>query len=231
MTLLRIYSECLTKTLKALARSPWTLLLPMVYLALLTVVGGLLAPLGLVGGFLTLIARDLLFASFLYVVAELVRGSPVRLSEMPSSIRPFFWPIINVLFVLWIADLFVRPLLASSANAFGLELGITAILFVVLNAVPEIIYQKQVYGGLSTIGASVSFIQENWIEWFIPNVLFGAALWFGMPLLAAVPLGSLAAPVAIGAFAHFAMIFRGFLFEVLDGSTARQRAMRYRMGR
>ena len=182
------------------------------------------------GGLLILIVRDLLFSSFLYVISELVRGLPVRLQEMPKSVQAFFWPIINVLFVLWIVSI----VLSFSGNT-SLVLPVLAVEFIILNAVPEIIYQKQIYGGLNTIAASVNFIQENWIEWFIPNVAFAAAMLFlflggfGVsPLIDRLPFGGVVVPVLMGAFVHCAFVFRGFLFAALDGSSARQRAMKYR---
>ncbi len=233
MNLLRIYSDCLLQTFRALGRSAWTLLLPMVYLALLAPIGALLSPLGgIIGGLLYALARAALAASLLYVVSELVRGTPVRIKEMPQSARHFFWPIMNVAFVFWIAGYFINPLLAHTPNGDALEIALYATLFVLFNAVPEVIYQKGEYGGIASIMGSVKFIQEHWIEWLIPNLALGAAFWFGPRALARLPpaLAFFIAPIAIGAMLLACFVFRGYLFQSLDGTEARQRAMRQRFG-
>lgn len=231
MMTLRMYADCLVRMARALRRSPWTLLLPMAYALAWLPAQALVAPLGILGGFVLVLIYDALLASFLYVVSELVRGSPVKLREMPQSIKPFFWPIMNVLFVLFIARLLLMPLLASTGSGGALVLALSAVLFVILNAVPEVIYQKGIYGGLATISGSIEFIQQHWIEWFIPNVLVGAVIYFGARLLWPLPFSALLVPLLVGALVHATMVFRGFLFEALDGTTARQRALRYRLGR
>ncbi len=230
MTLLRVYGECILRTFKALGRSLWTVLLPIAYLALVGPLAALLAPLRFVGGFLMALALAALAASLLYVVAELVRGMPVRLREMPQSARPYFWPIMNVAFVFWIADFFIRPVLAQTSSGEAILVALNATLFVLFNAVPEVIYQKGEYGGLAAMMASVKFIEEHWIEWLIPNVALGAAFWFGLGALQALPLGVVLEPIAFGALLLWSLVFRGYLFEALDRSRARQRALRYRLG-
>ena len=50
-------------------------------------------------------------------------------------------------------------------------------LFMLLNAVPEMIYQGRA-SGLELIGASYNFIVENWIEWLVPNLILFAAGYF-----------------------------------------------------
>jgi hypothetical protein len=231
MVLLRIYVDCLAKAGRALGKSPWTALLPMAYLLAFAPIAGILGGAGIVGGFLVALVYDAFIASYLYVVSELVSGSKVRLKEMPQSIRPYFWPLMNVLFVLWIAQMLLGPLLSHAANGGAITLALSAVVFVLLNALPEVIYQKQVYGGLATLSESVGFIQQHWLEWFLPNVPFGLALWFGAPRLYGLPFAAITAPLVLGAFVHAVMLFRGFLFLALDGTTARQRELRYRLGR
>lgn len=231
MSVLHTYGEALTHTGRALAKSPWTLLLPAVYAAVLAPASAVAGAFGIVGGFLYALVVDALLASLLYVVSELVSGSKVKLQELPQSVKHYFWPIMNVLFVLWIAGFVLRPVLASVPNAGALMLAIWAVLFVLLNAVPEIIYRRGTYGGLAAIGESVAFVHEHWLIWLPPNLAVGALIWFGAPLLGALPLGFVLGPALAGALAFAALIFRGHLFAAIDGTTARQRALRQRLGR
>jgi hypothetical protein len=112
-----------------------------------------------------------------------------------------------------------------------LRQAITMMELVILNAAPEIIYSKRVSGGLDTIQRSFQFLQENWIEWFIPNALVLAGVWLVMngtlPLLA-LPFASVTVPVVAGALLHVVMVYRGFLFQLLDGTTHRQRMFRFK---
>ena len=231
MSVLRTYSDALLQTGRALGKSPWTLLLPAVYAAALVPAAAITGVFGILGGFLYALVMDALLASALYVVSELVAGSRVRLKELPQSVRHYFWPIMNVLFVLWIAGFVVRPLLASVPNAGALMLGLWAVLFILLNAVPEVIYRRGTYGGLAAIGESVGFVQQHWLIWLPPNLAVAALVWFGLPVVAELPLGFIVAPAVTGAVIFAALVFRGHLFAALDGTTARQRELRQRLGR
>lgn len=226
MQLLSVYLDCVRRTWKAIAKNPWVVLLPMLYGLVLGLALLLAAPLGILGGFLVGMIGTAVSASFLYVVDELVSGSPVRPRELLLSVRRYFWPIMSVFFVFWVAQLLLSPLLTAPPHGTSISIGLMAVLFVLLNATPEVIYQKRTYGGLATLAESVSFIQRNWIEWLIPNIGFGAALWFGIPRLLAL------APTGLGVLDFFAgpllggllkglvlfpiMLFRGHLFRELD---------------
>jgi hypothetical protein len=96
---------------------------------------------------------------------------------------------------------------------------------IVLYAAPETIYLKNTSGGIETIQRSFSFLQDCWIEWFIPNGLIVGALWLAAPTVMQLPLYLW--PVLVGATVHVVMVFRGFLFGVLDSSTHRQRMFRF----
>jgi len=141
--------------------------------------------------------------------------------------------VMNVLFVLWIAQLLLGMVLGSMPNGGVIQMGVTLVLFVLLNATPEVIYQRRLWNGMDVIMGSVNFIQENWIEWFIPNLAFGAAAYFGVgPLtslftMALGGLGLIVAGVIIGALLMPVMVFRGHLFQELDSGGARSRRFRY----
>jgi len=119
-----------------------------------------------------------------------------------------------------------------ATNSTRLKIAFNLVLLVALNTTPEVVYQKGTRGGLETIQRSFLFLQENWVEWFIPNGLVLGAVFaiFSTGMLVGVFRGPLAiaAPLVGGVLLHVYMVFRGFLFEALDGSTHRQRMFRYR---
>ena len=88
--------------------------------------------------------------------------------------------------------------------------------------------------GLDLISASYNFIVENWIEWLLPNIVLLAVGYFLLAMLEPF-LFSLPPFVALFVYAFLAglaltyvMIFRGFLFAQLHGTTRRSRLYRYR---
>ena len=232
-TILRVYGECLARVPGDIARNVWVLILPVLASIAFAVLGSILGTLGIVGGFIMGLVECAIFASFLYFLDEVVSRSPTHIRELPSSLKRYFWPVMNVLFVLWIAQLLLGMVLGSMPNGGVIQMGVTLVLFVLLNATPEVIYQRRLWNGMDVIMGSVNFIQENWIEWFIPNLAFGAAAYFGVgPLtslftMALGGLGLIVAGVIIGALLMPVMVFRGHLFQELDSGGARSRRFRY----
>ena len=162
-------------------------------------------------------------------LAAAVRRAKV---EGRDAIRSYFWSWVSLSFVLYILNLLVSTALANNPNRDGALTALNLITLVALNAAPEVITQKGTRTGLDTIQRSFAFLQETWIEWFIPNLLIlgGAYLFVTrvMPGLSgpAVLLSILGAC----AVAHVVAVFRGHLFRELDGSTHRQRMYRFRTG-
>ncbi len=232
MSFLRMYADALRDTVRAVGKSPWTLLLPMAYLVGVGLLIPFIAQLGIAGGFIFALLRTALLASLLYIVSEMVGGSKVAGQEVPNSFEPYFWSVLNVFFMLWIGSLILGPMIAQHPKAAAIQLGLTAILGVLLNAVPEMIYQRGEYGLLAPLMASIQFVQDHWLEWLPPNLLLLAWWFYGRDLLfSRLPMGFLVDGVVTGALFLFGMVFRGFLFRELTTSNPRQRELRARLGR
>lgn len=227
----RIYGQAFTSALAAIAKNPWTILLPMglaVAWQLLTLVlGSALDPYS--GGFLVGLARSAALSIYCFFLGGLVANQKVGLDQLRTSIGAYFWSWISIFFVLWIAGLVLGPIFGANPN---LALPFLIVQLVALNTVPETIYLKGTRGGLETITRAFGFLQENWIEWFIPNgIVVGlvvAGTVFGAALGIFGTLGVVVAALVFGALLHVYAVFRGFLYEALDGSTHRQRMFRFR---
>jgi hypothetical protein len=227
---LKLYAECVRKSYAGLIKAPWTFLLPLALGVGLQYLGLLLAPLGIIGGFLFSFATSAVFSCYLYFVGEVVAQSRVSLSEFRTSIGKYFWSVLNVMFVFWIARLLLGPFLSRAEEGAIIWRLLELAALILLNPVPEVIYQKGTYGGLETVQQSFRFIQENWIEWFVPNLPLLA--WFFLDLpdhFGSFDMGILWVLVT-AALIHFVMVFRGHLFESLSGSSHRQRMFKYRNG-
>jgi hypothetical protein len=227
-----IYGRAFTNALAAIGKNPWTLLLPMglavAWFLLGLILGSTLDPWS--GGLLIGLARSAALSVYCFFLGGLVANQKVGLDQLRTSIAAYFWSWISIFFVLWVADLVLQPLFKTNPD---LVTPYNLVLLIALNTVPETIYQKGTRGGLDTIQRSFGFLQENWIEWFIPNglvlgVVFAASV-FGTALMVFGTLGALASALAFGVLLHVYAVFRGFLYEALDGSTHRQRMYRARM--
>jgi len=229
---LRIYGSCFAHALAAVAKNAWTLLLPIALVEAMGLLGDVVGGAGYAGGMILGLAQSAAASVYTYFVAEIVARNRVGLGDFRTSIGKYFWTWLNLFFVLWIISLALQMTTAANPNQASLLVVVRLMELVVLNAAPEVIYQRRTYGGLETIQRSFRFLQECWIEWFIPNGLIIAAVWYfmtsgGARWIAQLPGGTLTFWALAGALLHVVMVFRGFLFEVLDGSTHRQRMFKY----
>lgn len=229
---LRMYGDCVAGAFKAIAKNPWTLALPLGLSVAWTFTASLLAPLGLPGGFLMGFAQAAAFSAYLYFTGEVVARSNTSLKELRKSFGVYFWSVVGLRFVLWILDLALSSVLAQNPQKAAVLTAVALVELIALNAAPETIYIKGTRSGVDTILASFQFLQEHWIEWFLPNgLMIGAAYLVATRLTFVFPvLGALGLALASGLLFHLAMVFRGLLFVALDGSTHRQRMYRYRTG-
>lgn len=229
----RLYLDCSRRALASIAKSPWTLLLPVGLFLALQLAGVLAAPLGMLAGFILGLVLAALGSCYLYFLGEVVANAKVQLSEFRKSIGAYFWSVANVLFVYWVASFVIGSLLSHSPQAQGANLALQLVALVLLNAVPEVIYQRHTYGGLATIQRAVQFLQTNWMEWGVPNLVLLGLLWLvlqeGLGLLGTLGMAGLVLwSIVFGSLLHLVMVFRGHLFAALDGSSHRQRMFRYR---
>jgi hypothetical protein len=226
----RIYGRALLDALAAIGRNVWTLVLPIGLAFAFLALGMVVSPLGIAGGFLMGLAQSAACSIYTYFLAEVVAKNRVGLSDLRTSIGAYFWTWINLFFVLWIIDILLGPMKVT-ADGQQLRSAMMMMELIILNAAPEVIYLKRSSGGLETIQRSFAFLQENWIEWAVPNALILGGVWLvinGTIPIALLPFPSITIPVLFGGLLHLVMVYRGFLFQALDGSTHRQRMYRYR---
>ncbi|MBI3800601.1 MAG: hypothetical protein HY268_26940, partial [Deltaproteobacteria bacterium] len=206
-------------------------------------------PLGLIGGFILGLVLALCVSSYLYFIAGVVNGSRMSLSDLAESWRPYFGSVITILFFLSIVR-YALELLVPLGAAGGSELRslINLALMILLNPMPEIIYQGR-SEGLNMLQESFEFLRDSGVEWFLPLIVLAvlATLFFPVPvLMMPLQIGRLTFPTlgggglfsgsplsllwaVLSAFLLFGlMVFRGLLFRALASGTRRQRVYRSR---
>lgn len=243
---LMMYKECITTASRGIVRN-WKILPGIIGLYYATMyIGATLGRLGQVGGFIMGFVICGFISLFYTWIAVTVRGKKLEWSDLVEIDIEQFWTIMSVGFILWIVNYFLRAM-PPGENAFQFQFLINVGMGIVFNAIPEVIYQK---GARSThaFSETLKFIQVNWIEWFLPFILIMLPWLFSgfsaMLLLSSVVMVTTLLPTVslvflfgylvpglmdpIGQvlgviFATWFMIFRGKLFEELDGGTRRRR--------
>jgi hypothetical protein len=224
----RIYGQSFLNALASIGRNAWTLALPVALSFAFIALAALLAPLGMLGGILMSLARTAGCSIYCYFLSQLVAKSRFGIGDLKTSIGAYFWNWMNLFFVLWVVDFALSGFAKTNPQ---LLIAINLMELIVLNAAPEVIYQKGTSGGLETIQRSFAFLQESWIEWFVPNgLVLGAVavVMLGTIPPSFFPFAALTIPLVFGVLLHVVMVFRGFLFQELDGSTHRQRMYKFR---
>ena len=229
---LGMYATALERSWQAVRKNWVVSLAPVVFGIILAVVGSVVAPLGIIGGFIYSLVSAACASSGLYLIKNLVDSGKANFNDFLNGFTVYIWDVITILFIVGIPMRVAAMGLESVANGaliyFLLRLG----LYILLNAVPELIYQSRT-SGLELIGASYNFIVENWLEWLIPNILFAVAGYFFLDLLGSLIFGL---PLYLELFLYalflglglaYFMTFRGFLFSELYGTTRRSRLYRY----
>jgi len=229
-----LYGTALNRSFQCLRKNWLASLAPVVYGIGLAVVGTIVAPLGLIGAMLYSVATQACASSALFLIKNMLDSGKTDVNDFLNGFTVYIWELITISFILWIPMRVAAMGLGSAANGALLYFLFKLALYIILNAVPELIYQSRT-SGLELIGASYHFIVENWLEWLVPNIIFGVAGFylldvfesylFGLPGFMQLFLYALVLGVALTYF----MTFRGFLFAELHGTTQRSRLYRYNM--
>jgi hypothetical protein len=228
-----IYRIALRRTVELLAGNWAVIFAPLAYSVILSVAAALLGPLGFIGGIVITAVSAACGSSGLYLIENVVRGSKAAFKDFIRGFGVYLWEILGIAFILWIPMMLLSQAAYSTPQGPLVILLVRILLYIILNPVPELIYQTPA-SGIGLLSASYEFIVENWIEWFVPNVLIAVA---GYWLIGWVDLPAEYVPsffrfffifAVFGVLLTFLMIFRGLLFSELNGTTRRSRAYRYR---
>ncbi len=168
-----LYRDAFDETLQSLRRAWMGIVAIYVYTLGLQVVSGLagFVPQPLLGGLLVGLTDAFAVGALLALLQRVVAHHALRLQDLRDTLGAYFWNVVAVGFVLWIPFLLLgqlapRPVFAAAA--------LLAAVF--LNPLPEVIYQARTASPLEDLAESARFVQQQWIEWFLPIVLVAAPL-------------------------------------------------------
>ena len=258
---LELYRQAIRATFASLTRN-WILIVAVLVLAILMfLITGVAMSLGMLGGFLLGAANAFAVGALLSLLEQAVLTTrPMTWQDLWQAFGHYFWDVITIGFIVWVPLQFLE--IGMQANPYGPAIvsAVFFLLFLLLNPVPEIIYQARLGSPLDSLKESYEFVLENWIEWFLPLAIvlapFGLTFFFGISSqggrligldflhLLQLPFAVLSQLFEILGFSSslatvmvliltpiglvFMMLFRGFLFSALHGSSRRQRQFRAR---
>ncbi|HVV52922.1 MAG TPA: hypothetical protein VHO06_24890 [Polyangia bacterium] len=246
--MLKLYARLAGKSIRLALRGwPAAVVLP-VYATVLLKAAGLVAPLGMVGGFLLPIVAAFLISSYLHLIWLAVSERRIGLGDLRDSFMAHFWDVISVMFATWIIQLlvgFVTRDAGDRGQIIGVLVDLTMVVF--FNPVPELIYLGQ--GRVRSFGLLMEagrFISAHWPEWLGPSALMGAVVLAPSGITQHGPLAVkllmfqqlfsldgltsavlrfplwLAPPLLL--FITWGMIFRGLLYDELVSRVRRPRS-------
>lgn len=258
---LQLYREAFRATVSSLTRN-WILIAAVLVLAIfMFLITAVAASLGMLGGFLLGAANAFAVGALLSLVEQAVLSTrQMTLEDLWKAGGQYFWDVITIGFIVLLPLQFLQ--MGMQANPYGSAIvsAVFFLLFLLLNPIPEILYQSRLGSPIDSLKASYEFVLENWIEWFLPLAIvlapFGLSFFFGIssqggrlvgldflqllqlpfavlgqlfyflgiPSSLATVITLLLTPIGVVAM----MLFRGFLFKALHGSSRRQRQFRAR---
>lgn len=251
---LGLYQRALVDSFALMLRHAWIVLLVPLYTVVLGVAEALAAPLGMLGGLLVYLAVAACVSSFLTVIGEAVAHQRVRAAGLGQTFGRYLWSIVNIVFIFWIIHLLLALIVSQNPAMAWLVIAVNTSIFILFNAVPELIYQGH-REGLALLEDAVQFLRDNTVEWLLPlavilaplfavdlragfhamanlgasNVLFWTIAMIDEWIPGRSDFQHLVATALASVIIVWIMLFRGLLFRSLWRSGRRQRVFEARM--
>lgn len=191
--------------------------------------------LSILAGFIVAIVTSSLISNYLYLLSNIIKYDKISLSNFKEGFSYYLWKVYGIFFIAWILSFILNGVIGvMSSFASIISTIISILILIIFNPLPEIIYQKY-YSPWESLSYSFSFMKENWLNWLLPNIIFFIILYkltgrvitdiFTTHLVYNFDFtikGFIKYLIGQIIFS-FAMIYRGYLFNILSTSTRRKR--------
>ncbi|MEE9233569.1 MAG: hypothetical protein V3U07_08920, partial [Nitrospirales bacterium] len=108
----------------------------------LVLISPIISFLGMLGGFILGALNALFIGATLNLTEQAVLGTRrLQWKDVPQSMGQYFWDVISVGFMVWFPLLFLEMGLQTNPYQPLIATAIFFLIFVILNPVPEVIYQ------------------------------------------------------------------------------------------
>lgn len=111
-----MYATALKRSLECVRKNWVVSFAPVVYGIGLSIVGTLVAPLGIVGGFLYSLASSACASSALFLIKNMIESGKTDVNDFLNGFTVYLWEVIAIGFILWIPMWALSTGLASVPN-------------------------------------------------------------------------------------------------------------------
>jgi hypothetical protein len=169
---IRLYQQALQEAGRSFVQCWIIAVAVVVFAVLLLIIMNIAGVLGFLGGFLVGFANAFMVGWTLSLVEQAVQGARrLGWQDVWSSAGQYFGDVITLGFILWIPLQFLQMGMQSNPYGSVIVSAVFLLLFILLNPIPEVIYQGRHGSPLDAMKDSYDFVLENWIEWFLPLAL------------------------------------------------------------
>jgi hypothetical protein len=238
--------KVLFKTLKTVFKTQELFIIGIPYLLIPMIVFSMAGALSFLAGIIIFACISAVISDYLYVIEFILKHERFSWDAFKVGYKVYFRNIFGTLFVLYLVNygigLFISPIL--SILPFGgliiwlIQLGIVLI----LNPLPEVFYQKK-YDELDSLNYSIFFMKKNPIDWIVPNIVLGLGTYFvyrsvfslvsiltySLSYAVSLPIIVIVVAILLQVVVGFSLVYRGYLFNILDNSTRRKRLFKRHM--
>lgn len=227
------------RSAKAFLKNPVLLLLGFIYGSISLAATLIFSGIPLLGGFVLYMVEAGLMAHYFYMLHEIIKGvGKCHIRSVRPALRMYFLKVYGVLFFIFLVQFVSSSLFMGNIT---LTLIVFVFLILLLNALPETLYQRH-YGAVESIKYAFRFVKGFYIEWFLPNLLFFGILFlmdrgnFGISIFNFMPR-AVFVPDFWGILFYllkqmvfmYIMLYRGMLFDILSTTSKHKRMYERKM--
>jgi len=239
----RLYHQSLLATFHSFRKSYILIPIVVAFTLSLALITSIIAPLGMFGGLILGAMNALIIGSTLSLTEQAICNTrQLQWRDVPTSMGQYFWDVISVGFMVWFPLLFLEMGLQTNPYQPLIATGVFFLMFVLLNPVPEVIYQSRKGSALEIVQESYPFGLSFFFQissqagrrggldfWHLITLPFTVlSQWLsflGISSNISFIIVLIFTPIA----AVFILLFRGHLFAALHRSSRRQRMFQSRM--
>jgi len=238
--------KVLLKTIKTVFKTQELFIIGIPYLLIPMIVFSMAEALSFLAGMVIFACISAVISDYLYVIEFILKHERFSWDAFKIGYKVYFRNIFGTIFVLYLVnygiELFIQPIFRILPFG-GLLMWLLQLAIVLLmNPLPEVFYQKK-YDELDSLNYSFHFMKKNSVDWIVPNIFLAVGTYavyrvvFNLVSIVTVSLSytislgivvvvvALLLQVAIG----FSLVYRGYLFNILENSTRRKRLFKRHM--
>jgi len=238
--------KVLFKTITTVFKSQELFIIGIPYLLIPMIVFSMAPALSFLAGIIIFACISAVISDYLYVIEFILKHERFSWHAFKVGYKVYFRNIFGTLFVLYLVNygigLFISPVLRIIPFG-GLIIWLLQFAIVlVINPLPEVFYQKK-YDELDSLNYSIHFMKKNPFSWIIPNIILGLGTYFiykgafslvsiltySLSYVISLPIIVVVVAILLQVVVGFSLVYRGYLFNILDNSTRRKRLFKRHM--